>query len=490
MNADDVAPHERLFDVLLEEACRASREDRDRARESAPAHRRWVVAAIVLLGVGLVVAIALLHRPDVGDAAPAQDTAPRRSSWHGNVIPITCQADWDPIPAQVTGCMLRLVRTGPQGQLEEVEAGTDYVGVPVARQLASLVPAISDTPFDVAAVEAPPFDAYVNFEANGQRLHGFVRLWDQPTLVLGSRRVTSLPDGLRQELVKMHGVASRRLLAARGMVKTLEDLEFVPTMAKAIRCPPTPNGTLERHLGRFQQLEHLELGVGQPTPTASPEIRTALFDELKVLPKLRHLRCSGALLDSDDAARALAALPHLTSLTLVGPMVLRGAVDGAAAARGLTTDGVRALAREIDALELVDVDAMPALLEPWMAAGRLRRCILFGDALSPELLTRLARLPTLEELGLGGIAWTDAHLQALDGSRIVRLRLEYTEVTSAGIRRLPRTLRWLDLRRQDFEESPYRTLETNLPECSILRPGERDPSESDPFAGLPGTTRR
>jgi hypothetical protein len=507
MNGDDVVePRERLVEVLLEEAL-GSRPASAPGRTFAAPRTRWLAAAVVLLGAGVVVATALLRRPGAEGVAPAQDPVPPPPAravvnpepfvvdFHE--LQITSQAEWDAVLPRITAVNCWLLRAGTRALAgtERAAATVRYTGAQ-AMKLAKLVPPVGTNAFDVDRAEAPPFDAWLAFEVGDKRVHAFVRLHDQPTLVLGRRRAASLPEALQRELVTMVVAAGRRLQVAHGMVSSLDELADVPADAKAIRCPPPPNGSLERHLGRFRELEHLEfvittnLGAGQPISIPLPELPTTLFDEMKALPQLRHLRCNGALLNSDERVRELVALPQLRSLRLDG--MTAGVLGGTLGVRmgGATVDGMRLLARRIEKLELVDCEVPAALLEPWLEVAQLRRLVLFGDAMPPELLARFARLPTLAELGLGGVAWTDAHLQALDGSRVTVLRLEHTEVTTTALRRLPRSLRRLDLRRQKFAESPFRMLETYLPDCNILRPGDADPDDADPFAGFAGAKRR
>jgi len=514
MNGDDVVePRERLVEVLLEETLRA-RPAAAPARAIAGPRMRWLAAAVVLLGTGVVVATALLRRPGAGGVAPAQDPVPAPparavvnpepfvADFHA--LPITSQAEWDAVLPRITAVDCWLLRAGTRALAgaERAAATVRYTGAQ-AMELAKLVPPIGTSAFDLERAEAPPFDAWLAFEVGEKQVHAFVRLYDQPTLVLGRRRAPSLPEALQQVLVTMVVAAGRRLQVAHGMVSSLDELADVPADAKAIRCPPPPNGSLERHLGRFRQLEHLEfvittnLGAGQPVSIPLPEMPTTLFDEMKVLPQLRHLRISSGLLAGDEAAVQLVRLPRLTSLRIDGAVSFApaGVLGGKVRMRGgITATGMRTLAGKIESLELVDADPAPELLEPWLEVAQLRRLVLFGDAMPPELLARFARLPTLAELGLGGVAWTDAHLQALDGSRLTVLRLEHAKFTAAGVPSLPRSLRVLDLRRIGQVAPILQALLSPRPlvpaECRILRPGDADPDDVDPFAGFAGTTRR
>ena len=513
MNGDDVmTPRERLVEVLLEEALRG------RPAAGAPPLRtagrlRWVAAAVVLLGVGVVVGTALLRPPVADGVAPAQEPRPQPpagaqvlpgpylADFHA--LPIATQAEWDDVMPRITAVNCWLLRAGARA-LNDGERGLATVRLTGAEAtaVARLVPPVGADAFDAQRAEVPPFDAWLAFEVGEKRVHAFVRLHDQPTFVLGSRRAVSLPTDLLQELVTMAAAAGKRLQVARGVVSSLDELAEVPADAKAIRCPPPPSGSLQRHLGRFTHLEHLELvfgtftttlGAGEPISIQLPEVPTTLFDEMHVLPQLRHLRCNGVLLNHDDRIGELLALPRLTSLRLDGMDAgVPGATMGVRAG-GVTKDGMRRLARRIEALELVGCELAPELLEPWIEAAQLRRLVLFGNALSPDLLARFARLPTLEDLGLSGVGWTDAHLKALTGSRLTRLRLGPTVVGVAGIQDLPHSLRLIDLRRVDPASPTLQVLLRRLrgehPDCRILGPADLDPDDADPFAGLAGSRR-
>lgn len=503
MNGDGelvVEPRERWIEVLLEQALRAPAAAP--VARSARSFSRWLAAAIALLGVGVVFGVVALRRaaaPDVPAQDPQPPAAPQHS-WDAHAVPITSQADWDAVKGKVSGVLLRLLRVRPaDGAVEEIEAATAYLAGPEARAFVDLVPPIGAQPFDPAVAESPRFDAWLAFEVEGSRVHAFVRAFDQPTLAIGNRRTNDPPDAWQQAVSGLLVKAGHRWEIARGAVRSLDELEDVPTTAKAIRCPETPNGKLAQYLGRFAQLEHLEfvpfqtnLGGGQPISIQLPERPTTAFVEMKSLPKLRHLRVSSGMLD-DERAAEVAQLPALTSLRIDGAISLTdaGVLGGKVAIRGgLTIAGMRTLAKQLDALELVSSDLVPELYEPWLDAGRLRKLILFGDAVAPELLARLARIPTLRELSLGGVKYTDAHLQALAGSRIEILRLEYTEATVAGMLELPRSLRLLDLRKQTSREESFRRLEATMPGLRVLRRGETDATDTDPFAGIAGTSRR
>lgn len=512
MNGDDVVtPRERLVEVLLEEALRG-RPAVGTARLRTAGRLRWLAAAVVLLGVGVVIGTALLRSRAAGGVAPAQEPRPQPpagaqvlpgpylADFHA--LPIATQAEWDAVMPRITAVNCWLLRAGTRALAEaERRLATVRLTGAEATAVARLVPPVGAAVFDALRAEAPPFDAWFAFEVGEKRVHAFVRLYDQPTFVLGSRRAASLPQDLQQQLVTMVAAAGKRLQVARGVVSSLDELAEVPADAKAIRCPPPPNGSLQRHLGRFTQLEHLEfvftttLAPGAPISIQLPEIPTTLFDEIHVLPKLRHLRCNGALLNHDDRVRELLALPQLTSLRLDGMDVgVPGGTMGVRAG-GVTVDGMRRLARRIEALELSGCEVPPELLEPWLEAAQLRRLVLSGSTvLPPELLARFVQLPTLSELGLGGRGWTDTHLAVLASSRITRLQLGPSAVTVAGLDDLPRSLQCIDLRGVDKASPTFQVLLQGLKQersgVRVLRPGDDDPEDVDPFAGSGSATRR
>jgi hypothetical protein len=500
MNTDGelvAEPRERLVEVLLEDALRSVSDEQPAA---APPRSRsfWLAAAIALLGVGVVIGVVALRKGEASPVAPAQDPQPQGHSWNVHAVPVTSQADWDAVLPHVTGVFCRLLRPVAGGcGVEEIQEANAYLSGSEASAFARLVPPIGTQAFDSERAESPRFDAWIGIEIEGRRVQAFVRLYDQPTLAIGSRRTEALGDAWQQAVAKLVVQSGHSLEISRGAVQSLGELEGVPSTTKAIRCPPMPNGTLAKHLGRFTQLEHLEFAfttnLGRsPIAIQIPDSPTTLFEEMKALPRLRHLRVMSGML-ADERAAEISRLPNLVSLRIDGRLSScdAGVLGGKVVVRGgITAAGMRTLAKKIESLELVDASPTPEMLEPWLEAAQLRKLVIFGDALPPELLARFARLPTLRELGFGGVAWTDEHLQALAGSRVEILRLEYTKATSTGVRQLPRSLRLLDLRKQKFEESGWRPLENGLAECRVLRAGDSDPSDSDPFAGIAGGTRR
>ena len=480
MNHEPAAtPRERLIEVLLEETLRPAGGAQS-AITTPTAHRSpWLAAAIALLGIGVVGAV-FASRVVEPAATQTQDPKPTQP-WLRNVHPIRTQADWDAWAPQVDGVMLRLLRTSPGGTLETIDEATEYVSGPAARELAAKMPALSELPFAVADVDSenPPFAAWIAFESRGMQVHGFVRVWSQPTLAIGNVRASPPHEAWQQAVQLLFAKAAHRQEIAQGVVTTLEELVEVPASARAIRCPPPRNGSLLRHLGRFRDLEHLELvdfsGVldGRPISIPLPELPTTLLSEMMALPKLEHLRVSALLLHTDERLAELAQLPALESLHIDGNL------GGGMQARGsFTAMGMRGLARKLVALELDGAVGPTDLLEPLLEAGLLRQLVITcerGGVWSPELLARFVRLPTLTRLGLRGTGFGDAHLQALAGSKLTWLRLIGTEVSAAGLAHLPTGLLELDLRRQpDVDAEAILAVTTRLPGCHIRQPGEPD----------------
>jgi hypothetical protein len=343
-----------------------------------------------------------------------------------------------------------------------------------------------------------PWDTWIAFElADGRHVDAFHRTGTR-TLDLFPLRIVDVGEAVVSRVGELVRTAAQNLRISLGIAENKDQLARVPATARAIRCWPPDNGSAASLFARFPQLEHLELthtyslGTG-PISIQVPNFQTTVLRELQLVPHLRHLTIPGYMLD-DERAAELAALPKLTSLRVDGPFGRPASPGNPAGAKTtLTTTGLRALAAKLTGLEVVVPNLTVVDFEPFVAAGKLQALTLFGGPLPPATLARLARMPSLTNLSVGGIGWTDEHLRVLADTKLSALRLQHTNATIDGLLQLPRSLRLLDVQRQGFNAKQREQLGNRWPATIAVGPGfataPADTPFSDPFAGF-GTTRR
>lgn len=492
--ADD--PNDRLVDVLLEEALRASSSPAaivtmPTRPPLAAVRARWFAFAAALLGLSAVVATMLLREAPHG-VAPVQqpqDPAPSPSEpWADDKrVVITKDADLRALTPEFRRMRVRMLTPGADGSRRRPIPGAETV-VEDADAVRAFVASLPQADVGLMKTDGPmPWDTWITFElADGRHLDAFLmnrsrRMDFHPTII------HDVGEAVRGRIDELIAAAAQNLRISIGIAENKEQLARVPATARAIRCGPPDNGAVQDLFARFAQLEHLELthtytlGSG-PIAIQPPNHQATVLRELQIVPNLRHLRIQGYLLGDDERFADLAALPKLTSLRVDGPFPRP--------ARG--SPGLRALAAKLTRLELVAPSLAADDLDPFVAAGRLQTLILFGDPLPPTTLARIAQLPSLTTLSLGG-EWNDDHLRALADSKITVLRLEHSDATIDGVQQLPRSLRLLDLQRQGFMPKQREALAGRWPASIAVGPGfAAEPADSpfvDPFAGF-GTTRR
>jgi hypothetical protein len=478
MNHDELAsdPHERLVEVLLAEELRAGR-----ARSAPPraASTRWLAAALVLLGLGVVFGVAVLRDGDggAGTAMPAQEP---------ESIVLTKHSEFLALAKDVVRVRMEIAKSWSPNFVAVEGAVAVLEDAQQVQAFVAAVPKLEDG-FWGTHYYSNPDGARITLELrNGRAILGNT-MFDEGELhlTLAVLRPARLESGtLREQLQALRAQAMANARIAHGITFSVEELARVPATAKVIQCLPLRPGTVTQHLGRFPQLERVDqviaTSLGTSGPTTIDVHAPARLAEFAVLPNLRHLRFAGADVTDADVAD-LHSLRKLTSVRIDGGL------------GHLTERGHTALASKLEALELISVENGNAIVRAAVAAGRLQKLALFGVKLTPAEFAALAALPTLRELDLTGIWWQDSHLAQLLAARtpLLRLRLRSTDITAEGLRTLigMSTLRVLDLRSEDVRAEVLAALQQGLPDCRILGPGA-PPDDPWSLDEVPGRTRR
>lgn len=480
--ADD--PHDRLVDVLLEEALRPSSSraaivTMPTQPPLAGTRARWFALAAALLGLSAVVATMWL-REEPRSVAPVQQpqdpaNPPTPPPWQRNAIANATPAQFAELIPQLR--WLRLHYTTGAGPGSDVMVALE--DTTKVQALAALLPASMLTP-PTAAAPGQPEGLWLAWElADGRHVPAFVQRRIESTPPHAMTLQPAMPQALEDALMQLHTQAARQLRLQHGIVERVSELAELPTSVTSLRCPMLSRSDMPA-LDRLRNLTHLSLlGVAAPDAgmlgAALPEVPMGFAADLATLPKLQHLQLLAAFCD-DRAAGELAQLPHLVSLRL------DHSVKGARGGLGLsgpgriTIDGMRALAAKLTALELRGLPQPDAVYELFLSQAQLQRFACFDCELPSPLVARFARLPTLRELGLGPC--TGEHLAALAGSRLERLELANVTAAAADFAALPKSLRELDLRRSGLAAAELgEALAKLLPHVAIRWPGLPDPTE-------------
>lgn len=499
-------PNDRLVDVLLEEALRApsSRAAVVTLPTQPPlagTRARWFAPAAALLGLSAVVATMLLREPQraVAPVQQPQDPAPSpRAPWADDKrIVITKDAELRALAPEFRRMRVRMLTPTADGVSRRAIPGAETV-VEESDAVLAFVASLPSGDVWLSGVDGPlPWDTWIAFElADGRHVDALL-INGRRSMDFQPMRIVDVGEVVRARVDELIAEAAQNLRVSLGIAENKDQLARVPVTAKAIRCWPPDNGSVNSLFARFPQLEHLELThtyalENRPTSIQVPSFQTTVLRELQVVQHLRHLRIPSYMLLDDVRAAELAALPKLTSLRVDGGFgrpLRSGNPDGTT----LTATGLRALAAKLTALELVAPDLTIVDFEPFLAAGKLQALTLFGDPLPPAMLARLAQMPSLTTLSFGGIGWTDEHLRALAGTKLTALRLQHTDATIDGLLQLPRSLRLLDVQRQGFTGKQREQLGGRWPATIAVGPGfagaPADTPFLDPFAGF-GSTRR
>ena len=480
--ADD--PHDRLVDVLLEEALRASSQrtaivTMPTQPPLAGTRARWFALAAALLGLSAVVATMLLREPQraLAPVQQPQDPANPTTSppWQRNAIANVTPARFAELIPQMRWLRLHYTTgTGPGSDVMVALEDTAKV-----QTLAALLPASMLAP-PTAAAPGQPEGLWLAWElADGRHVPAFVQRRIDNGPPPGMTLQPAMPQALEDEVMRLHTQAARQLRLQHGIVEQVAELAQVPPSVTSLRCPMLSRSDMPA-LARLQNLTHLALlGVAAPDAgmlgAALPELPMRFAADLAALPKLQHLQLLASFCD-DRTAGELAQLPQLVSLRLDhSAKGVRGGLGMTGPGR-ITIDGMRALAAKLTALELRGLPQPDAVHELFLSQAQLQRFACFDQKLPPELVERFARLPTLRELGLGPC--TGQQLAALAGSRLERLELANVTAAAKDFAALPKSLRELDLRHSGLVAAELgEALGKQLPQVAIRWPGTPDATE-------------
>ena len=455
----------RLLDVLLEEEALAAAALHP-AAVAAPRH--WLRVLAALLGIAVVGATSWVA---VRGDAPAPADAPQDPQPARRTVP------FDPARLErVVG-----VRIAPQRQV-------DATGNAIARHVEFRDPAVLQRWRTAIAACTPDKD--------GKPLHMIrieLDLGDGTTMagtadIRGMLRFDNHGRGaneaVRDLLLMATQESARQLRRAEHIALSVEELRALPADLRRLASPLLTAAAMRVELGRFHQLEVLEFvpHLRNATPLGSVEPRTVPGNDvvagLASLPTLREVTLPVALLDA-DGLRALAALPKLQTLNVVGQAPPMPAKELGELARRLDT--LRLLDGEPTAEQLGAIAASPTLRELWLQCG-------------PEfapVAACLAALPALQRLSLQGPGTLDADaaLTAIARTRIRALRLASLRVDGKALARLVHlaSLQTLELAGLRLDPDQLGGL-APLPQVQHLATDLTTPKFAALFAAFPNAT--
>lgn len=443
----------RLVDVLLEEVCTESV-----GSAVLPAGRRRIepllAAALVLLGIGVLVGVTVLQRPvDV----PAQDPVP---------VPV-------PFPV-------------PPNLLQDI----------ARRQVEVRRPPSRTHDLGLLAQWGPDLPA----PARGPRLPGTER----SGVVFDLRDPDELrPDVAGAELPAV--VLLRDMLPAnayqsevlRAEVADAAELADQPAQILSLYCRGGDGAVLAQAMPRFTGLKRLRLGelldddVANALAGASPLVELeagcrGLTDVgLQALSRVRSLRTLVLWGDlSTLTGQSFSALKQIECLRIAAPMEPRPrrAPELGLLAHVLQMSQLRELQIVMHEPPPDAADGSSALLPPLRAMPTLRR--LGVVTLSGSLASLVRGLPTLqlERLRLRGAALTEADVETM-GSLQALVELDLADAhfvspatANAALRRLA-NVRRLVLGFTNFSYEQITELQQALPDCVVY---------TDVLTGMPG----
>lgn len=408
------------FDVLLEEALAGAGaiEGEDAVPVKADTRGAWLAAALLLLGVSVVVTAALLS-PGLRDAgAAAAPTGPAAPA-----VPPSVDAQ-DPLPADIgpqertdAATRTRLLESvsGMRLLLVDRSKSDPLVAVPglevrlegdrLARIAHGLADLLRDAAVDVQVGDAP-FDCQLQLEwSDGRRS---VVLLSVPSV--GRSRIVWSPllvfsdgDPVLDELRDLYLETSRAERLARGEVWTVDDLRALPGNQREIDCRILKRGVVRQELPRFQRLRRLVL-----QPYGPGSMHPGEMEGLQRLSELAELRVVGEWFGDQELEPLLST--RLEHLALSGTLV--------------TEVGLQRLG----------------------GLATLRELVLAGGMIDPEMLAGLGALTQLRHLELQHVVWFTPPGAAPVGVDAVRALLPNCEVREIAlglpVGRLPLTTKF------------------------------------------------
>lgn len=443
----------RLLDVLLEEECGGVRPaNAANERAPRPPSSRWLAAALLLLGIGVVAGIAWMrHACDDAAAAvqqPVQEPVPPPVPEH----PIGWNELGDPdrrsqLLQQIARVRVQLLDSSlPQPR---PVPGADLVLEDVA-QLASLGIGIRDllgaSRGWIGWMEPPPWSSRLVLElSDGRTVEVLLRLHEHPFLVMLPCGEAMPAGDLLTRLRTLEDRARQQAQPHVGTAANLAELQALPPSVQDLSCPWLTAGEVRSELARFVNLRSLTLlspaqcesvrktGSQEQRSPPGPDACRAIAE----LPALQQLSLPATRLD-DVALQSLAGNARLRMLALTGKL------------DGITAAGLAAFGDGLETLRLPDDRVTMALLR---AIRDLRHLAELWVALPPEIEAAaecLVAMPSLRRLAVdcGAVADARAVTRAVALSKIEKLRLCGPRVENWGLDQLSQvpTLRELDLR--------------------------------------------
>jgi hypothetical protein len=419
------------FDALLEEAVAAAAPAASRA---AWRSRAWI-AAVLLLGVGVVTAVAIEHR-----AAPALPRFAQEPQQKGQPE-LAKPKDADDY--------LRLLDTATAIRLrvaEPVLMNRQSFRMQVDERCSYTVQAAS-VPGYVAALRAAAADVVTHQSVDrpvellltlrdGRALRGWLEFGDKKVVWIEGLddREMQLPAAFVDELLVARTQLERDLRLREGKIQTREELAALPVDCERLVLPAWSSGDIKTSLARLTRLRDLEV-------VPSGEMTTHVPDLLMLAAPL-------------PAGIERLAVRRINWDDLMPPGALGTAiVQAPESLRALTCEHNRAFTglafAKLPQLREVHLIACPDLTAAGLdALARLRLDTLEvrgGAAIAPRLRSLFA---TLRRMTIGDDAgFDDAQLEVALSSKLDELHLPHTGVTIAGVRKLRDlpTLRLLEL---------------------------------------------
>ena len=458
----------RLLDVLLEEEAIVAAAAHP-ATLVAPA-RTWLRAIAALLGVVVVVATSWLA---VQGTAPAPADSPQDPTPAPRTVP------FDP------ALLPRVVAVRISGPERVVGEKGSVSKSPPSPSVEFREPAVLQGWRTAIAA------CTVDKDGKALRMFRIALVLDDGTLVAGTADVRGMlrfgdhARGTNHEVRDLLLMATQEHARQRRRVEqiatSLAELRALPADLRRVASPMLTAAELRDELARFPRLEVLEFvphvrGRANLADVEPRRVPTAdVVAGLASIPNLREVTLHVDLLDA-DGLRALAALPKLQVLNVVGEAKRLPASELGALAHRLDT--LRLLAGEPSAAQLGAIATSPTLRELWLQCGPD-----FGP-----VADCLAKLPALQRLSLQGYGTLDADeaLAAIARTGVHELRLANLRVDGKALAKLVAMTSLQTLELEDLRIEPEQlTGLAPLPQVQHLATDITSPKFAPLFAAFP-----
>lgn len=445
----------RLVDVLLEEVCSAPGAVAHRS-ERRPHRDQWLVAALVLLGIGVAFGVAVLSRPAT---IPAQDPRPDPMPIPPNRVP----------PNQVQEVLGTLVELGDApSRTHELDRLAIWRPDQAGRASAPVGPRLPEMP-----------------DTGHSRV---TIIAEDPAAAPRSINEPPPAVALMRDLLPANAYQTGVLRAELGDTAQLAEQ---PAHLLSLRCDGGDSYLLAQALPRFTNLRRLQLGQLFDDHVANVLANANQLEELEVgcqgltdagllrlarLSRLRTLVLWGDL--STLTGKSLGALPRLQCLRVAAPIDTTRRSPA-----GLDLLQQMLALPQLHELQLVLTEPPPdaadgrsALSAPLAAMPALRRLSVVLLSGSHSSLVRGLSSLHLDRLQIHGDQLTEADVAALgELNTLVELHLGDARFAApaaavASLGRLSR-LRRLVLGFTDLPDRDCTTLLRALPDCVVYTDG-------------------